>query len=48
MWVLQVVKHRSLKEKMTGKETMTPEDGVVELLLRTLRAEPAFVGITIE
>lgn len=47
-WVLQIVKHRSLKEKLTGKEKITPDDACVQLLLRTLRAEPAFVDVTIE
>ena len=47
-WVLQIVKHRTLKEKLTGKEKMTPDDACVQLLLRTLRAESAFVDVTID
>ena len=47
-WVLQIVKHRSLRERLTGKERMTADDPCVQLLLRTLRAEPAFVDVTID
>jgi hypothetical protein len=47
-WVLQIVKHRSLKEKLTGKEKLTPTDEFVQLLLSTRRAEPSFVGIYVD
>jgi hypothetical protein len=47
-WVLQIVKHRSLKEKMMGREKMTRDDGLVQLLLRTLRVEPAFQDVVLE
>jgi hypothetical protein len=46
--VLQIVKHRSLRERLTGKEKMAADDACVQLLLRTLRAEPAFVDVTID
>jgi hypothetical protein len=47
-WVLQIVKHRSLKEKLAGKEKMTLADEFALLVLGTLRAEPAFEDIALE
>ena len=47
-WVLQIVKHRSLAEKLTGKEKMTTEDPCVQLLLQVLRNEPAFTDVALE
>jgi hypothetical protein len=47
-WVLQIVKHRSLTEKLTGKEKMTAADSCVQLLLRALRNEPAFTDVALD
>ena len=47
-WVLQVIKHRSLKERMLGKEKMSTEDQCVRALLEVLRSEPAFARVTLE
>jgi len=47
-WILQIVKHRSLKEKLLGKEKMTAADGCVRLVLQILRSEPAIAGVTLE
>ena len=47
-WVLQVVKHRSLKERLMGQEPMTPEDPCVRLVLDVLRNEPAFIGTAVD
>lgn len=47
-WILQIVKHRSVTERLVGQEKMTPDDGCVRLLLDVLRSEPAFLGITLE
>lgn len=47
-WVLQIVKHRSVKERLLGQEAMTGDDACVHLLLDVLRREPAFLGITLE
>jgi hypothetical protein len=47
-WVLQIVKHRSVKERLLGREAMTNDDACVRLLLDVLRSEPAFLGITLE
>jgi len=47
-WILQIVKHRSVKERLLGQEMLTTDDGCVRLLLEALRSEPAFLGITLE
>ena len=47
-WVLQIVKHRTLKERLLGKERMTEEDECVVYLLRLLEQEEAFAGVSID
>ena len=47
-WVLQIVKHRSVTERLFGREPMIADDACVGLLLDVLRSEPAFLGITLE
>ena len=47
-WVLQVVKHRTVKERLLGQETLTADDECVHLLLGVLRTDPAFMEITLE
>ena len=47
-WILQIVKHRSAKERLLGQEKMTADDGCARLVLEVLRSEPAFLGITLE
>ena len=47
-WVMQIVKHRSVKERVLGQEKMTADDDCVRLLLDVLRSEPAFLEIALE
>ena len=47
-WILQIVKHRSVTERLFGREPMIAGDACVGLLLDVLRSEPAFLGITLE
>jgi hypothetical protein len=47
-WVLQVVKHRSLKERVLGKEKMTADDPCFRSVLRLLESEPAFSDVAAE
>ena len=47
-WILQIVKHRSVKERLFGEAKLTAEDECVRLLLDVLKNEPAFLNITIE
>jgi hypothetical protein len=44
-WILQIVKHRSLKERVLGREKMPPDDACAAHLQRLLEAEPAFVDV---
>jgi hypothetical protein len=47
-WILQIVKHRSLRERLMGQERMTSEDPCVRVVLDVLKNEPALVGIALE
>ena len=44
-WILQIVKHRSLKERVLGREKMTADDACAAHLQRLLEAEPTFVDV---
>src|SRR5262249_43738850 len=43
-WVLQIVKHRTLKERLLGKERMTAEDECAAYLRQLLENERAFAA----
>jgi hypothetical protein len=47
-WILQIVKHRSLKERLLGKEKMTGSDGCLHALLEILKREPSFSDVTVD
>jgi hypothetical protein len=47
-WVLQVVKQRTLLEKILGRERMQNDDGLAAFVLGLLAQEPAFVGVSAE
>lgn len=47
-WTLQIDKHRSFGERLMGKQKMTPDDACAMYFIGLLRAEPAFVGVTME
>ena len=47
-WVLQIVKHRTLKERVLGKEKMTAEDECSTHLRRLLENEKAFSGVSVD
>jgi hypothetical protein len=46
-WVLQVVKFRTLGDRLFGRNKMTNDDGCVREVLRLLETEPAFHGVTL-
>ena len=46
-WVLQVVKSRTLGERLLGRNKMVADDGCLRELLRVLKTESAFHGITV-
>nr|WP_296016743.1 hypothetical protein [uncultured Acidovorax sp.] len=45
-WVLQVVKQRTLVEKVLGRERMQKDDGLASFVLQLLQQEPAFHGVS--
>ena len=45
-WVLQVVKQRTLVEKVLGRERMQKDDGLASFVLQLLKQEPAFLGVS--
>jgi len=47
-WVIQVVRSRSLKERLLGRGNATPDDPCVIHVLRLLSAEPRFQGVQVE
>ena len=47
-WVLQIVKHRSLKERLLGKEKMTARDECAAYLRQLLESERAFSGVSVD
>ena len=47
-WVLQIVKHRTLKERWLGKEKMTAEDECSSYLRQLLESEKAFAGVSVD
>jgi hypothetical protein len=47
-WVLQVVKHRTLKERLLGKEKMSPQDECAAHLRQLLEREEAFSEVSVE
>ncbi len=47
-WILQVVKLRSLSEKLLGRERMTSEDPCANFFQGLLEEEPAFKGLSVD
>jgi hypothetical protein len=47
-WVLQIVKHRSLKERLLGKEKMTAQDECAAYLRQLIESERAFSGVSVD
>jgi hypothetical protein len=47
-WVLQIDKHRSLKEKFTGREKMAGDDECARFLHGLLVREPSFKGVSVD
>jgi hypothetical protein len=45
-WVLQVVKQRTLVEKVLGRDRMQKDDGLASFVLQLLQQEPAFRGVS--
>lgn len=47
-WILQVVKQRSMKERLLGKGQMTSEDECLQFFLELLQDEPSFRHVSVE
>ena len=47
-WVLQVVKKRSMKERLLGKEQMTSQDECLQFFLKLLQGEPSFQDVSLD
>jgi hypothetical protein len=47
-WILQIDKHRSVKEKLFGTEKMSPDDECAQYFQRLLEGEPSFSAISID
>ena len=47
-WILQIVKHRSIKERLLGKERMTCRDECAVYLRQLLESEGAFKGVSVD
>jgi len=45
-WMVQVEKHRSLREKAFGQNKMAVDDPLVTLIGQIIRADPQFSGVT--
>ena len=45
-WMVQVEKHRSLREKAFGQNKMAVDDPLVALIEQIIRADPQFAGVT--
>jgi hypothetical protein len=47
-WLIQVHKHRSLKEKLLGRNAMAVNDPLTTLLERIVRADPAIANVAVD
>jgi len=47
-WVLQIEKHRSFMEKLTGREKMANGDQCAQYFQSLLEQEPSFKGVSID
>ena len=47
-WIIQVHKHRSLKEKILAQNKMTVDDSLVALIERIVRADPQIAEVSVE
>ena len=47
-WILQIDKHRSVREKLLGREKMSNDDECAEYFERLLEREPSFSAISVD
>ena len=46
MWILQIDKQRSVREKLFGREKMTSDDECARFFQRLLEQEPSFRSVS--
>lgn len=47
-WIVQIHKHRTLSDKMFGRNVMTDEDPLVALIERIVRADGQIIDVSVE
>ena len=47
-WTIQIHRHRTLADRLTGRNKMKADDPLAQLVERILRSEPAFREVTAE
>ena len=47
-WVLQIVKHRSLGERLLGRGKLTADDDCVAFFRQLIESEPTFSNLSVE
>jgi len=47
-WTVQIDKQRSLKDKITGANTLTPDDSLSALIEGIIRADPSIDDVDVE
>ena len=47
-WVLQIVKHRTLKERLLRREKMGTDDECAQFFQKLLEAESSFSGVSVD
>lgn len=47
-WILQIDKHRSLKERLLGQSKMDDEDPCFDFFKNIVESEPSFTEMTVE
>jgi hypothetical protein len=47
-WSIQILKHRSVVEKLLGNEKMSPADSFAEIVQQIIRTEPAFESFELD
>jgi hypothetical protein len=47
-WILQIHRHRSLKDKLTGANGLGPDDPLTQRIAALLGADPAFRDIEVD
>ena len=47
-WILQIEKHRSVKEKLLGRAKMSRDDECAKFFQRLLEREVTFKGVSVD